>query len=212
MAFLSSNFWVAFFMQDLQRLAPLDVAVRLIPQAVAGLFCNFVAGAILHRVNNTILITIGSASYVGSNVLLALMKPESSYWAFIFPSLILSVFGADFYFNVVNMYVMQSLPRHQQALAGGIFNTLLRLSMAVALGISTAVFTTAKETMGALDDPMVLYAKAFQVAIGLSAASFLFLPFVRLRTQGNSSVAVKDDGAVPVTTPGQVEKSAPKET
>jgi hypothetical protein len=211
MAFLSSNFWLAFFMQDLQRLAPLDVAVRLIPQAVAGLLYNIIAGNVLHRINNTFLIALGSASYVASNVLLAVMQPTSPYWAFIFPSLILSVVGADFQFNVANMYVMQSLPSHQQAMAGGIFNTIFRLGMAVSLGISTAVYTTAKGAPQALADPMWPYAKAFQTSIGMSAASFLFLPFVRLGTQGHSAVMVKKEGLVSAAVPGREVAGATKE-
>ncbi|KAK3353579.1 major facilitator superfamily-domain-containing protein [Lasiosphaeria hispida] len=199
MGFLSGQFWLAFFMQELQRLAPLTVAVHLIPQAVAGLVYNIIAGSVLHRINNTLLLAVGSAAYIASNVLLALMRPDSLYWAFVFPSLILSVVGADFQFNVANMYVMQSLPSHQQALAGGIFNTIFRLGAAVALGISTAVFTSAQGTPEALADPMVPYKKAFQVSIGLSAISFLFLPFVRLGTQGHTSQAsddVKSDATV----------------
>lgn len=84
------------------------------------------------------------------------------------------------------MYVMQSLPSHQQALAGGIFNTLFRLGSAIGLGISTAVFTSAAGTSGGLVDPMVPYSKAFYVSVGLSAGSFLFLPFVRVGTQGHA--------------------------
>lgn len=84
------------------------------------------------------------------------------------------------------MYVMQSLPSHQQALAGGIFNTVFRLGAAIALGASTAVYSWASATPQGMADPMVPYAKAFQVSVGLSAGSFLFLPFVRLGTQGHA--------------------------
>ncbi|KAK5660539.1 hypothetical protein OQA88_13088 [Cercophora sp. LCS_1] len=198
MGFLSSNFWLAFFMQELQKLSPLQVAVHLIPQAVAGLIYNIIAGSVLHRINNTLLIAIGSVSYIASNVLYSLMQPDSLYWAFVFPALVLSVVGADFQFNVANMYVMQSLPSHQQALAGGIFNTIFRLGSAVALGISTAVFSTSQGTTEALANPMLPYAKAFQVSIGLSAASFLFLPFVRLGTQGHSTSAEPKGQVAPV--------------
>ncbi|KAK3390280.1 major facilitator superfamily-domain-containing protein [Podospora didyma] len=186
MAFISAQFWLSFFMQEAQNLSPLDVAVHLLPQAIAGLIYNIIAGSVLHRINNTLLLVLGSVAYIMANVLLTLMKPDSLYWAFVFPSLILSVVGADFHFNVVNMYVMQSLPSHQQALAGGILNTLFRLGAAVALGASTAVFVSAKGTPEAMTDPMIPYKQAFQVSIGLSAASFLFLPFVRLGTQGHS--------------------------
>ena len=105
MAFLSSNFWLAFFMQELQKLPPLQVAVHLIPQAVAGLAYNITAGSVLHRINHTLLLGMGSASYIASILLYALMKPASLYWAFVFPALVLSVVGADFHFNVANVKV-----------------------------------------------------------------------------------------------------------
>ncbi|KAM7199917.1 Major Facilitator Superfamily domain containing protein [Naviculisporaceae sp. PSN 640] len=195
MAFISTQFWLSFFMQEQQHLSPLIVALHLLPQAIAGLIYNVICGSILHRINNTLLLVIGSVCYVASNVLLSVMpNPEASYWAYIFPALILSVVGADFHFNVANMYVMQSLPSHQQALAGGIFSTIFRLGSAVALGISTAVFTSVKGSADAGttaeiptgQDPMLPYTRAFQVSIALAAASFLFLPFVRVGTQGGS--------------------------
>ncbi|KAK4240889.1 major facilitator superfamily-domain-containing protein [Achaetomium macrosporum] len=186
MSFMAAQFWLSFLMQELQQLTPLMVAVHLLPQAIAGLIYNVIAGSVLHRINNTLLLVVGSGCYVASNALLAVMQPASPYWAFIFPSLVLGVVGADFQFNVANMYVMQSLPSHQQALAGGIFNTLFRLGAAIALGISTAVYTSFSGTPAAVLSPMLPYAKAFQVSIGLSAGSFLFLPFVRLGTQGHA--------------------------
>ena len=68
------------------------------------------------------------------------------------------------------MYVMQAFPSHQQALAGGIFSTLFRLGSAVALGISTAVFSSVKGTRAGMADPMLPYTRAFQVSIALRAA------------------------------------------
>lgn len=103
MAFISTAFWLSFYMQSLQNLDPLTVAVHLIPQFIAGLLWNVIAGNILHKVNNTLLMAIGAGAYVVANLLLALMKFETSYWAFIFPALIINVIGADFQFNVANV-------------------------------------------------------------------------------------------------------------
>lgn len=83
------------------------------------------------------------------------------------------------------MYVMQSLPSQQQALAGGIFNMLVRLSTTIALGISTAVYSSVAETPAGVADPMLGYTRAFQVSVALSGASVFFLPFIKLGTQGN---------------------------
>lgn len=103
MGFIPAQFWLSFFMQKVQRLEPLTVAVHILPQAIAGLTCNIIAGSVLHRINNTLLLVLGSCAYIVSNVLLAVMKPDSSYWGFIFPSLVLSVVGADFQFNIANV-------------------------------------------------------------------------------------------------------------
>ncbi len=49
------------------------------------------SGHTLHRINNTLLLALGSGSYIVSNILLAIMKVDSVYWAYIFPSLVLGV-------------------------------------------------------------------------------------------------------------------------
>lgn len=103
MSFQSASFWLAFFLQRVQHRDALDVALHLLPQTVAGLTWNVVAGAVLHRVNNTLLHGIGAVSFLVANLLFSLMGPDSSYWAFIFPALIVNVIGADFQFNVVNV-------------------------------------------------------------------------------------------------------------
>jgi hypothetical protein len=91
MGFISVQFWLSLLMQELQGLSPLDVAVHLLPQAIAGLIWNVIAGSTLHRINNTLLLALAIVSYIVSNVLYSIMRPDSLYWAFIFPALILSV-------------------------------------------------------------------------------------------------------------------------
>lgn len=103
MSLTASGFWLSLFMQRVQNHSPLGVAVRLLPQAIAGILVNIVAGLTLHHVSNKMLIGIGTLSYTISALLLALMKADSMYWAFIFPSLIFSVIGADMQFNVANV-------------------------------------------------------------------------------------------------------------
>ncbi|KAI1377684.1 MFS general substrate transporter [Hypoxylon crocopeplum] len=185
MSFTCSGFWTAFFLQEIQQFSTLMVAVHLLPMAIAGLIWNIIAGHILHRVNNTFIMVFGAACYLGASLLFSFMKPESNYWAFMFPALILNVAGADFQFNVANMYVMQSLPKHQQSLAGGIFNVVIRLSNTAIMGISTAVFSSVELTADGMADPMLKFTRTFQVSVAFAAASVLFAPFLRLGTQGN---------------------------
>ncbi|KAI1386471.1 MFS general substrate transporter [Hypoxylon trugodes] len=204
MSFTASAFWVAFFLQDLRKESTLMVAVYLLPMAIAGLFWNVVAGRILHRVNNTAIMVFGATCYVGSALLFSFMKEDSIYWAFIFPALILNVAGADLQFNVANMYVMQSLPKHQQSLAGGIFNVVIRLSNTAVMGISTAVYSSIELTPQGMADPMLKFTRTFQLCLAFAGASLLLAPFIRLGTQGNHPKDAQE--------PGQTEQSQSEKT
>ena len=93
-------------MQDVLGYSAIKVAIHLLPQAIGGILVNIIAGLILHRVSNKLLAGIGSLAYLGSVLLLAVMEEGSSYWAFIFPSLLLSVIGADLQFNVANVSLL----------------------------------------------------------------------------------------------------------
>ena len=56
-----------------------------------------------------------------------MINVSSPYWAFGFPSAILSVFGADFVFAAGTLFVAKiSLP-HEQSLAGALFQTMTQV-------------------------------------------------------------------------------------
>ncbi|KAI1113136.1 major facilitator superfamily domain-containing protein [Nemania sp. NC0429] len=194
MSFQATGFWIAFYMQQVQRLSTLSVAVRLLPMAIAGLLWNILAGRILHRVNNTLLMIFGAVSYLAAALLFSFMGPDSNYWAFVFPALVLNVAGADLQFNVANMYVLQSLPSHQQSLAGGIFNVVLRLSNTAVLGITTAIFSSVEASPASIGDQLLKYTRTFQATIALAAVGVVISPFIKLGTQGNApAVEIQND-------------------
>ncbi len=183
-------FFLALFLQTIRSLSPLLVAVHLLPQVIGGIFINIIAGLLMHRVSNTLLISIGAVCYGLAFTLLSVMKEDSSYWAFIFPALCLSVVGADFEFTVTNMYVMSSLPLAQQSVAGGFFNTIMRLSGDVGFAVSTAVFNgvdTPGADEGHLSSDYGKYRATFLVSLAGSGLSLFLLPFLTLKSQGGRS-------------------------
>lgn len=88
------------FMQQLQDLRPLEVAVRILPQALVGLFISPLVGLFMHRVSGTALLCIRGAALVISNILLIFQRQGSSYFSWVFPSLLLSTVGMDWILNV----------------------------------------------------------------------------------------------------------------
>lgn len=171
-------------------MSPLVVAAHLLPQVIGGVIINIIAGLLMHRISNKLLISIGAVCYVSAFTLLSVMQEDSSYWAFIFPALCLSVVGADFEFTVTNMYVMSSLPVAQQSVAGGLFNTIMRLSSSVGFGVSTAVFNGVDGLAsdgGQLASDYGKYRATFFVALAGSGLSLFLLPFLSIKSQGGRS-------------------------
>lgn len=158
----------------------------------------------MHKVSNTLLMFLGAISYTASFLLMGLQHTSSSYWAFIFPGLILAVVGADFEFCVANMYVMSSLAPDQQSVAGGIFQTVTKLCVTIGMGISTAVFDAverrpASQTGYWAGDPIEPYAAAFLYCAGIAAVSVPLCAWLRIGTQGHGGVGkgevVEEEGS-----------------
>lgn len=80
---------------------------------------------------------------------------------------------------------MQSLPPKHQGLASGIMNTLVRLSSTLAMGVSTAVYSSIDLSAQGQAEPMLKFTRTFQVSIALAACSVVFAPFIRIGTQGH---------------------------
>ena len=173
---------------------PLQVALRLLPQAIGGVCINVVAALIMHKVSNKILMIIGAVAYAISSALLSATQPNISWWALTFPALLLSVVGADFEFTVTNMYVMSSLPSEQQSVAGGLFNTVTRVSSSIGLGLSTVAFTsTSGSAHGDIHSSFRSYQSTFWVALAGAGLALFFLPFLTIRAQGAKRKKEKEE-------------------
>ncbi|RAK95313.1 MFS general substrate transporter [Aspergillus ibericus CBS 121593] len=191
LAFPIMTFWISLFLQEIRHYSALLVAVHLLPMAIGGILVNIVAGLIMHRVPNTLLMAIGATAYTGAFLLMGLQHSDSSYWAFIFPGLLLAVVGADFEFCVANMYVMSSLPPGQQSIAGGILQTVTKLCVTIGMGISTAIYDAVQAggtaTHGYFqNDPIEPYSATFLYCAGISTVGIPLCAFLRIGTQGHA--------------------------
>jgi hypothetical protein len=85
------------------------------------------------------------------------------------------------------MYVMSSLPPGQQSLAGGIFNTVTKICLAVGLGISASIYNAESSGTAALQTTIRPYTMVFWFGVAVSGASLIFVPFLTIGTQGHST-------------------------
>jgi hypothetical protein len=92
------------------------------------------------------------------------------------------------------MYVMSSLPKHQQSVAGGIFNTAAKLALSIGLGITTAIFdgltyadpsAPSTDTTGLSDAQIIRpYHAVWWFGTASAGCSLLIVWGLKLGTQG----------------------------
>ena len=96
---------------------------------------------------------------------------------------------------------MSSLPKSQQSIASGLFQTLTRLSLTIGMAATTAIFDAVSKSPDKgfhAGDPIRPYSGAFWFATGCAGFSLLFVPFLTIKTQGGTSKTAVDDGNVEV--------------
>ncbi|CAG8983190.1 hypothetical protein HYALB_00004017 [Hymenoscyphus albidus] len=188
MSFVTNQFWIPLYMQEVQRLSPLNIASRMLPQVLAGLAWSYIGQALVCRLPGRIIMAIGGIAYLTGAILLIFIRPETSYWKFLFPAMVITVIGADFQFIVANLYVAKQMPS-QSSLGAGVIQTAYRLSVSVGLGITTAIYgTTQKTTLGSTDATFP-FERAYLGGIAFAAFSLLFIPFMKIDKQGSGEQA-----------------------
>lgn len=103
MGFAAISFWLALYLQDIKHNSALEITAKLLPMIIGGITVNIICALILHKVRNKLLVGIGAFAYTAAFLILSFMDVKTTYWAFIFPSLVLVVVGADVQFNVANV-------------------------------------------------------------------------------------------------------------
>lgn len=81
------------------------------------------------------------------------------------------------------------MPTNKQSIAGSLLQTLTRLCTAVGYGIATAIFDAVERNppkSGYYANNVVApFAAVFWFALGVSFVAVLFVPFLRITTQGH---------------------------
>ncbi|KAF8992537.1 major facilitator superfamily domain-containing protein [Cyathus striatus] len=139
-AFIAWTFWVQLYYQDYKQLSAIRTVVRLMPMMVSGILCNVFVGVMAARVPMMYLMIFGTIGTSAACLLFAVIKENTTYWAFGFPSITISVIGADFVFAAGTLFIAKVALPHEQSVAGALFQTMTQLGTAVGITVSTVVF------------------------------------------------------------------------
>lgn len=103
MSFITNLFWISLYMQDVKHLSGLQVAVELLPQALVGFIWSYIGQALVSKIPGKIIMGIGAIAYLVGATLQIFVRQGTSYWLLLFPSLCITVIGADFQFIISNV-------------------------------------------------------------------------------------------------------------
>ena len=103
MSFITNLFWISLYMQNVQHLSSLVIAVRLLPQALVGFIWSYIGQALVSKIPGKLIMGIGGVAYLVGAALQIFVRHDTSYWLLLFPSLCITVIGADFQFIVSNV-------------------------------------------------------------------------------------------------------------
>ncbi|KAL1410774.1 hypothetical protein Q8F55_001716 [Vanrija albida] len=135
--FYNATLWY----QQVQGTGVIGAMLRFLPCTVSGIICNIIVAKIIHIFNNQLLICIGIGATGIANVLMAVCKPESIYWAEAFNAMWLGVLGADFLMAVGSIFVSTLALPEEQSVAGALFQTMVQLGGAVGLAFASVIAT-----------------------------------------------------------------------
>lgn len=152
-----NNFLIlaTYWWQDYQGLSVIQTTLRFIPTGVTGIMAAFVTGHIMSLVRGDYILTFSTICVSLSSLLFAIPIPQNTtYWAYGFPAMILSVLGADTIFPVLTLFVAKTLPPEDASLGGALITAVGQVGRSIGLAIATAVQTAilAKERGLSVDD------------------------------------------------------------
>jgi hypothetical protein len=124
------------------------------------------------------IMALGSLSACVALILVATMPEQQIYWAQVFPAMVLTAFGPDFLFTAAQIIASNTVPRHQQGIAGSLVGTLLSYGLSTGLGFAGTVEAYTKDHGR---NVVQGYRNALYMGVGLAAvAMILAVLFIRI--------------------------------
>lgn len=114
-------------------------AAAYVPLAICGSCAAILSAQAIRYIAAQYILAIGSVATAASLILIATMPEQQTYWAQVFPAMILCAFGPDFLFTAAQIIASTTVKRQQQGIAGSLIATLLSYGLATGLGFAGTV-------------------------------------------------------------------------
>ncbi|KAI9037637.1 MFS general substrate transporter [Aspergillus affinis] len=128
------------FLLTEQHKQPIIAACCLIPMTVSGVVASWVVSRTLHKVPGHYVLVGSMLAFACGPAFFLPQTPNTIYWAFSFPCLLIATFGPDMSFAAISVFITSRVPNTFQGAAGGL--------LIAAQSISSAVFAAVGDSIG----------------------------------------------------------------
>ncbi|KAJ7682956.1 major facilitator superfamily domain-containing protein [Mycena rosella] len=199
-SFNTLSYFTTLYYQQVNRLSPVETAVRYIPMTIAGFIVNILTSRVINRVPGQPLILFGIVGSIIAPLIYALMDVHASYWRTAFLVMIFIVI-ADVIYPAGNLYLSSVFDDDSQSLAGGLFNVATRIGTSLGLAITSSIATATSQKYQrahpelALDSPEVLMVGFRAAGWTCFAVSVLSLMIALFGLRGVGIIGQKEEKA-----------------
>ncbi|RKO95615.1 MFS general substrate transporter, partial [Caulochytrium protostelioides] len=116
--------------------SPLLSVAKISPVAVTGVLATIVVAVLIHRIRAHWIFMGAMLAFFASNLLLATMPENQSYWYNFFWAVVVAPFGMDMSFPASGIILSNIVSKHEQGIAQSLVNTVVNLSIALTLGVA----------------------------------------------------------------------------
>lgn len=129
----------------------MQTAILFLPVGMSALITNTVAGRLVPVLGARAIFVLGWTLCIPGLALFSQIIPESSYWRFTFPGMILYIAGLGIVYITANFVVISSASASDQGAVAGVFNLALQVGGSVlGLAVMTAVANGMNARLGGL--------------------------------------------------------------
>ncbi|KAJ6781893.1 hypothetical protein PWT90_08562 [Aphanocladium album] len=139
MAFGIALWYSISWQQVLRQLSVLQIGVNFIPFGIGSTAAVGLAVFLLPRIEARFVMGIGVVVVIGASPLLATMPMHQTYWAQVFPAMLLCGCCPDFVYLAAQVIASNSVNRKHQGIASSLVGTLNLYGVSLGLGFAGTI-------------------------------------------------------------------------
>ena len=130
-------FWyMSVYMQTIRGDSLLKVGIQYLPLIITGCASSFLATWFVTKEPAQAIIRLGCASILIMIIFLATMPPKLTYWAMVFPAVLLSAFAMSGIITSTQISVINAVTKNHRGVAGSFIVSVLIYGMVTGVGLA----------------------------------------------------------------------------